>query len=720
MNQQIELKVQILNIFKKNINKLYNCKQIASILQIKDTFKKEKLIYELNNLCRENKLKEVEIGKFKLKHKEKKYTGILNVNSNGNAFFICDYFNEDIFVSQSNLGKALDQDTVEVHVYRKGNKKKLEAEVVRIVKRKRHKFIGILQIEDKYTFVVPQNNKIHLDIFISKSKLNGAKHGNKVLVKIIDWPDNLKNPNGEIIKVLGVPGEHETEINSIILEYGLHSSFPKYIEEEANSVKSFIDEEEIKKRRDIRTDLCFTIDPKDAKDFDDALSFNKLSNGNYQIGIHIADVSHFVKPNSKLNDEAYQRATSVYLVDRVIPMLPEFISNNLCSLNPNEDKLCFSAVFELTKQATLVNQWFGKTIINSNKRFSYEEAQYILDTQNAVIPATVALTNKKYRVDQAVVEALLKLNILAKILRKKRIKEGAISFDKNEISFCLDESANPTKVYLKQAKEAHNLIEEFMLLTNKKVAEFIGINQGRATRNTFVYRVHDQPDELKLASLKSIVSKFGYKINTKNKIKTSQSINKLLEDINGKKEANMLETLVIRSMSKAHYTTENIGHYGLAFNYYSHFTSPIRRYPDLITHRLLLHYLKGGNSPKATTYEIACKHSSKMEEVAVKAERESIKYMQVKYMKKFIDKQFKGLVSGVTEWGIYVEIIANKCEGMVRIKDIKNDFFIFDEKQYAIIGKRTKKKIQLGDEVQIRVKKADLERKHLDFKLIKY
>ena len=555
--------------------------------------------------------------------------------------------------------------------------------------------------------------------------MNGAEDGDKVQATISDWPKNSKNPFGKITKVLGKPGDHNTEMHSILLEYDLPFEFEPEVEKEAENLLIEITKQEISKRRDMRKDLTFTIDPKDAKDFDDALSFTKLENGNYEIGIHIADVSHYLEPKTILDDEAYKRATSVYLVDRVVPMLPEMLSNGVCSLRPNEEKLTFSAVFEVNEKAQIINEWFGRTVTYSDQRFAYEEAQSIIENcklsdtiQSYTMPSDISIIDKEYEVTPEIVEATLKLDELAKILRKKRMKEGAISFDRVEVKFNLDEEANPVGVFFKESKDANKLIEEFMLLANRKVAEFIGFSKGKATNKTFIYRVHDEPDVEKLASLQNMIRKFGYKINTDTKETTSDSLNQLLSDVHGKAESNMIETLTIRTMSKAVYTTQNIGHYGLAFDYYSHFTSPIRRYPDVMTHRLLQHYLDGGDAPKANSYEEKCKHSSNREELASKAERSSIKYMQVKYMQDHKDEVFEGVITGVTEWGIYVEIKSNKCEGMVRIRDIKSDYYIFDEKQYAIVGQSTKHLYQLGDDVKIKVKHTDLERKHLDFNLI--
>ncbi|MDP2540073.1 ribonuclease R [Tenacibaculum discolor] len=715
-----DLTRNIFKILNEDSNKNYNYKQIAAKLKVSDTDGKNQIIKKLAELTANQKIKEVDRGKYQINEDRKYHVGMLDATSNGNAYFICDDFEHDIFVPSVNLGKGLHNDTVKAYVYKKRRSNKLEADVVEIIERAKTEFVGVLQMNKNFGFVIPDSNKMYADIFISQSKLNGANDGDKVVATMTDWPENSKNPFGKITQVLGRPGDHDTEIHSILLEYGLPYEFPAEVEKEASELPIEITNEEIAKRRDMRGDLTFTIDPKDAKDFDDALSFTKLENGNYEIGIHIADVSHYLQPKTILDDEAYDRATSVYLVDRVVPMLPEMLSNGVCSLRPNEEKLTFSAVFEMNEKAQVINQWFGRTVTYSDKRFAYEEAQAIIENKSNIIPADVSLSGEAYEVDENIVEATLKLDELAKKMRKKRMKSGAISFDRVEVKFNLDENANPTGVFFKEAKDANKLIEEFMLLANKKVAEFVGLSSGRPSKKTFVYRVHDEPDVEKLASLQNIVSKFGYKINTETRQKTSDSLNKLLSDVHGKGEANMVETLAIRSMSKAEYTTQNIGHYGLAFDYYSHFTSPIRRYPDVMTHRLLQHYLDGGNSPKAEIYEEKCKHSSQMEELASKAERDSIKYMQVKYMQDHKDQEFEGVVSGVTEWGIYVEIKSNKCEGMVRIKDIKDDYYIFDEKQYAVIGQSTKNMIQLGDEVVVKVKHTDLERKHLDFNLISH
>ena len=725
-NEIKHLDSKIIKILSQNANQSMNYKQIASKLEIEDADGRNQITKQLAMLVLDKKLKESERGKFQIIKDNKYHIGVVDVTSRGNGYVICEDLDEDIYVPSRNMNHALHNDTVKVYVYSRRKNKKTEGDIVEVIERAKTDYVGVLQMNKNFGFVVPDDFKMYTDLFIAKKHINGAEDGDKVLVKMTDWPDNSKNPFGKITSVLGKPGDHDTEMHSILVEYNLPYKFSKEVEEDAAKLPIEITEKEIAKRRDFRDILTFTIDPKTAKDFDDALSFKILENGNYEIGIHIADVSHYVKENTILEDEAYHRATSVYLVDRVVPMLPEVLSNNVCSLRPNEEKLTFSAVFEIDKKAHIVNQWFGRTIIYSDARFAYEEAQVIIESNsfdnsqlNLTIPADISLTDKEYNTTPELAKAILKMDELAKVLRKRRMQAGALSFDKTEVKFHLDEDANPIGVYTKVSKDANKLIEEFMLLANRKVGEFIGRSKkGTPTNKTFVYRVHDEPDTTKLEDLQRIVRKFGYDVNMGSRKDTTQSINKLLNDVQGKAEQNMIETLSIRSMSKAIYTTENIGHYGLAFDYYSHFTSPIRRYPDVMTHRLLQHYLDGGKSANKEEFEERCKHSSDREYMATKAERSSIKYMQIKFMADHNNDKFTGVITGVTDWGIYVEIIENKCEGMVRINDIQDDLYTFDEKSFSVIGQATGNTFTLGDEVTVKVKKTDLERKHLDFWLV--
>ncbi len=706
----------IFTVLEKEPNKSFNYKQIAAKINVTDAQDRNTLIKRLNELKEKKRIQEIDRGQFKvLENTKSSHEGTVDLTGKGNAYIVVDGMDDDIFIPANKLNKAFHKDKVEVYIYPRKKSKKLEGEIVKVLERYKTTFVGIVDMQKTFAFVRPSDFRMYTDIFVSKDKLNGAQDGEKVLVEITDWPDDVDSPFGRVTEVLGIPGEHDTEIHSILAEYGLPYSFPADVQKFADGLDTSIKEEEIKKRRDLRNVLTFTIDPKDAKDFDDALSFQKLENGNYEIGIHIADVSHYLQKNTILDDEAYERATSVYLVDRVVPMLPEVLSNNACSLRPNEEKYTFSAIFELDSNAIIRNQWFGRTVIDSNERFAYEEAQYIIENGNGNIPEDISIREAAYTVSKDVVEATLEMDGLAKIMRSKRMDQGALSFDKVEVRFNLDENSEPVGVYFKESKDANKLIEEFMLLANRKVAEFIG---KQKPKKTFVYRIHDDPDPDKLMALNGIVSKFGHKLDFKDKKSISSSLNQLLQDVKGKKEQNMVDTLTIRSMSKAIYTIDNIGHYGLAFDYYTHFTSPIRRYPDVMVHRLLQHYLDGGSSANAEEFEKKCKHSSDMEYLASSAERDSIKYMQIKFMQDHKDEEFRGVISGVTEWGIYVEIIDNKCEGMIRIRDIKGDYYIFDEKQYAIIGERTKKKYTLGDEITVMVKSTDLIKRHLDFALI--
>ena len=709
-SKEKDFTAQILKIISKDANKTFNYRQIAAALNVNDTKSRNEIIKELNRLKQKGKIEEAERGKFKIIAKSEYYEGVVDMTSRKTGYFVCDELEHDVFIPFQNLNHALDKDKVKVYVYNRRSSRKPEAEVLEILERDKTEFVGVIDIQKNFAFVTTANNKMYTDIFIPKDKIGEAENGDVVLVTMEDWPKKADSPFGSVTKVLGKPGEHNTEIHAILAEYGLPYDFPIEVEAYAKKIDTSITQEEIDKRRDMRKTLTFTIDPKDAKDFDDALSFEVLENGNYEIGIHIADVSHYLKEGTILDDEAYNRATSVYLVDRVVPMLPEVLSNFACSLRPHEEKYTFSAVFQLNQKAEIIDSWFGRTVTYSDQRFAYEEAQSIIETKSDIIPAEISLTGKEYQVSKPIVDATLKLDELAKILRKKRMQAGAISFDKVEVKFNLNEAAEPVGVFFKVSKDANHLIEEFMLLANRKVAEFIG-----KQKKTFVYRIHDEPNEDKLFGLQALISKFGYKLDLRDSRNISKSLNQLMQDVNGKKEQNLIDTLAIRSMSKAKYSTDNIGHYGLAFDYYSHFTSPIRRYPDVMVHRLLQYYLDGGKSASAEEYEEKCEHSSNMEYLATQAERDSIKYMQVKYMQDHKDEEFLGVVSGVTEWGIYVEIIENKCEGMCRIREIKDDYYTFDDKQYALVGEVSKNIIQLGDEVYVKVKNADLVKKQLDF-----
>ncbi|APY08436.1 ribonuclease R [Winogradskyella sp. J14-2] len=728
----------ILSILKKERNKTFNYKQIAAIIGVNDASSRNQIIKTLAKLTAKQEIEQVDRGKFKAVVTAEYHTGILDLASKGNGYIISDDFEEDVFIASNNINKALDGDEVEFYAYKRRKRGKIEGEITNILKRAKTEYVGTIQIQQNrnFAFVVADSSKMYKDIFVPINKTKKAEDGDKVLVALTDWPEKADSPYGKVLEVLGKPGEHNTEIHAILAEYGLPHEFPYEVKKFANDLDISITEDEISKRRDMRKDLTFTIDPKDAKDFDDALSFKVLENGLYEIGIHIADVSHYVQPGTVLDDEAYERATSIYLVDRVVPMLPERLSNGACSLRPHEEKYTFSAVFQMNDKCEIKNQWFGRTVTYSDARFAYEEAQAIIENNpkftltsrasvsgddsvaealEATIPKEVSLTGKEYNTKPEIAEAVMVLDRLAKKMRSKRMRSGAISFDKVEVKFNLDEEANPVGVFFKTSKDANKLIEEFMLLANRKVSEFVG---KQNPKKTFVYRVHDEPDEAKLVQLQTVVGRFGHKLNFKDRNSIASSLNKLLSDVVGKKEQNLVDTLTIRTMAKAEYTTHNIGHYGLAFDYYSHFTSPIRRYPDVMAHRLLQHYLDGGKSANEEVYEEKCKHSSNMEYLATKAERDSIKYMQIRFMQDHQDEEFLGVISGVTDWGIYVEIESNKCEGMVSVRDMKDDTYDFDQSYYAMVGRNTNKMYQLGDEVIVKVKDTDLVKKHLDFYLV--
>ena len=701
--------------FRDNTGKQYNYKEVSGVLNIKDTKTRDEIIKILNRLTTEKTLSSPSKGKYTLvKASKDYYQGTLDVTSTGRGFVICEDLEHDIMIPKNNINRAFQGDLVEVYVYKRKQKSgAFEGEIVTILERKKTQFVGVLQIEKNYAFVLTRGPRMYTDFFIDKKQLDGYTNGDKVLVEYTDWPKRADSPYGTLIESFGPPGETNTEMHAILSDYGLPLHFPDDVEAAANAIDQSIRPEEIKKRRDFRDTLTFTIDPKTAKDFDDALSFKVLGKDRFEIGIHIADVSHYVQPNSVLDHEAYDRATSVYLVDRVVPMLPEVLSNGVCSLRPHEEKYTFSAVFTMNSKGEVLEEWFGKTVIYSDHRFAYEEAQELIETQATQVSKEISLTGAAYTVSNDLLKGVLTLDEIAKKLRIKRMKNGALSFDRVEVNFILKEDDTPESVYFKTSKDANKLVEEFMLLANKQVASFAG---NRKTPLPFVYRIHDEPDADKLNNLEMVVSNFGYKLDLKTK-DVSKSLNVLLSDIQGKQEQNLIDTLTIRCMSKAEYNIDNIGHYGLAFNFYSHFTSPIRRYPDVMVHRLLEHHLAKQKVKDPDSIQAACVHSSQRELIATKAERDSIKFMQIKFMEDKIGKTFEGVISGVTDRGIYVELVENKCEGMIRIKDITGDYFNYDDKAHALVGERTKKRYQLGDSIDVSVLKADLIKRHLDFKL---
>ncbi len=701
-NIKLVLNQLVSDVFEKNNNQLLNYKQVSAKLNLTDQESRETILEILKEGKGAGIFLEPEKGKYKLKDLQNFIIGTVDMTADGSAYIVPqDEFEKDVFVAPKKLKNALHGDTVKAYVFAKKSGRKNDGEVIEIIKRAKSDFTGVIKISDRFAFVIADDKKMMHDIFVPLADTLEAKNGQRVLVTLADWPESAKNPIGVVKHVLGNQGENNTEMNAILAQYGFPLEFPTQVEKEANAIPEEIPEAEIAKRKDFRKVLTFTIDPADAKDFDDAISYQKLPNGNYEIGVHIADVSHYVIQGTDLDKEAYSRATSVYLVDRVIPMLPERLSNGVCSLRPHEDKLCFAAVFELDEQANIQNEWYGRTVIHSDRRFSYEEAQEVIENKTG---------------DHA--EEIFKLNELAYILRDRKFKNGAISFESTEVKFKLDESGKPIGVYVKERKDAHKLIEDYMLLANRKVAEYVAKKQKGEKKLTFVYRVHDSPNMETLTTFATFASRFGYKINTKSDKEIAKSLNNLMADVEGKKEQNILTSLAIRSMAKAIYSTKKTSHYGLAFEYYTHFTSPIRRYPDVMAHRLLQTYLDGGKSADAEFYEVACAHSSAMEKRAADAERASIKYKQAEYLEDNIGTEYKGIISGVTEWGMYVEIEENKCEGMIRLRDISDDFYVLDEKNYCIIGQRKKRKYQLGDEVMIRVKKVDLAKRQIDFTLI--
>ena len=691
----------ILEVFQKDPKSVYNYKQISKLIGIDGQVQKLQALDVLYSLAEDDVLVELDRGRFRYNSRGTIAIGTFQRRSNGKNAFIPEDGGEHIRIAERNSAHAMDGDTVRVQLFARRRGAEPEAEVLEILKSKERTYVGTLQISRDYAFLVTEDKSLANDIFIPKDSLKSGKNGEKAIVKITEWPDNAKNPIGEVVDVLGTAGDNTTEMHAILAEFGLPYKYPEDVEQAADKISEQITEADLVDREDFRDITTFTIDPKDAKDFDDALSLRRTDSGNWEVGVHIADVTHYVKPDDIIDKEAIGRATSVYLVDRTIPMLPERLSNKLCSLRQDEEKLCFSVIFELNENADILTSRIVRTAIRSNRRFTYEEAQNIIETGEG-----------EYN------EEVLKLNELAKALRDKRFEDGAIDFDRYEIKFEIDEKGKPVSVYFKESKESNHLIEEFMLLANRNVAEAIGKTVKGKTKKTFVYRIHEQPDPEKIQNFAEFISRFGYKLKTTgSKGEITKSINALLDKAKGKPEQNLVETLAVRSMQKAKYSTHNIGHYGLAFPFYTHFTSPIRRYPDMMVHRLLERYLKGGRSVNEEEYEDCCDHCSAMEQLAANAERASIKYKQVEFMSDKLGCIYNGVISGVTEWGLYVELNENKCEGLVPMRDLNDDFYEFDEKNYCLKGKRHKQIYRLGDPITVKIAQANLQRKQLDFVL---
>ncbi len=693
-----ELIRNIVNVFNENTEKTFDYKQVANLLNIKSESQRvfiNQLMYELLD---EDFLVEISRGKFKVNSRGGYITGVID-RQGVKTYLIPDDGGEPVFIPERKTNHALLNDKVKVFLYARRKGLSPEGEVVEIIKRAKDTFVGILEVSENFAFLLSDNRVMTNDIFIPKSKLKGARNGQKVVVRLLEWEPNLKNPVGEVIDVLGDKGDNTAEMHAILAEFGLPYKYPEEVERAADLIDAGITPDEVAKRIDMRSITTFTVDPRDAKDFDDALSLRKLPNGLWEVGVHIADVTHYVRPGSIIEKEAESRATSVYLVDRTIPMLPEHLSNGICSLRPNEDKLTYSVIFQMNDNAEVKHYEIAKTVIRSDRRFTYEEAQQVIETGEGDFK-----------------QEILTLDKLAKILRNNRFASGAIAFDRVEVRFEIDDKGKPTSVYFKEQKDANKMIEEFMLLANRTTATHIGKPGKGLKAKTFVYRIHDVPNPDKLQNFSVFIKRFGYNLKTTGKnTAVSSAINHLLDEVQGKKEQNLIETLAIRSMAKAAYSTENLGHYGLAFDYYTHFTSPIRRYPDMMVHRLLERYLTGGRSVNQQEYEELCQHSSDMEQLAANAERASIKYKQVEFMSAYLGYTFDGVISGVTEWGIYVELTANKCEGMIPIRDLDDDYYTFDDKNYCLVGRRYHKRYQLGDELTVKVAKANLDKKQLDF-----
>ncbi|OKY85263.1 MAG: ribonuclease R [Bacteroidales bacterium 52_46] len=696
------LRAQVDEYISKQGNNTFNYKQVAHAIDATTPINQRAVALYLAELAFDGDILETAPGRYKAPTRSSYATGTFIRRSNGKNSVIIDDDDEAIFVAERNSMHALNGDRVSVTIAARRRGAEPEAEVVEIIERKPQVFIGTLKVDKHFAYLLTDSKYLASDIFIPKSKLKGGETGDKAVVRITEWTDDTKNPKGEVVDILGKKGENDAEINAIMAEFGLPYIYPESVDKAAQKIDAGITPEVVAQRLDMRDVTTFTIDPKDAKDFDDALSIRRLKDGKWEIGVHIADVTHYVKPDTIIDKEAQKRATSVYLVDRVVPMLPEHLSNGICSLRPDEDKLTFSCIFKMDDNGKVLDSNITRTVTRSNRRFTYEEAQDVIETGKG---------------DYA--EELTILDRLAKILRKERYEEGSVEFDRLEVRFDIDENGHPTGVYFKESKDANKLIEEFMLLANKTVAQAIGMPQGKKKPKAFVYRVHDMPDPGKLSDLSTLSRTFGYKVKSSGSPReVNKSINRMLADVKGKGEENFLSTLAIRSMAKAIYTTTNIGHYGLGFDYYTHFTSPIRRYPDMMVHRLLEKYLAGGRTVNAEKLEMLCKHSSDMEQLAANAERASIKYKQVEYMNDHLGEEYEGVISGVTEWGLYVEINENKCEGLVPVRDLADDFYDLDEKNYCLVGRRHNHRYRLGDNIKVRVARANLDKKQLDFAIV--